>query len=539
MWWFQVATFSIPKAKMEEDLNLIIIILLFVLSCFLILVLNLMTFLNQVWLRPILIQSGMSSQGIKGPPYRFLHGNTTEINDMRSEAVKNPMELSHQMFPRIMPHVYLWTKVYGMNFLNWYGTRPQLVITDPELVKEVLSNKEGTYPKKFIQSYAEKFLGNGLFASQGEKWTKMRKLANHAFHGDCLKAMIPAMIASVEVMLQKWEQIGSVSTSIEIDAYQEFKILTSEVISRTAFGSSYKEGKNMFEMLMQLGNIVNRNNFKAGIPRFGIFRKLMWRSEDDVESDRLQEAIRVAIIKLIRKREDDAEIGREGRCCYGSDFLGSLLNAFHDSDMSRKISVDDLIDECKSFYVGGHETIASSLTWTVFLLAVHTEWQDMAREEVVEMFDHKSPCLDGVARLKIMTMIVNESLRLYPPALNLTREVEKDSKLGKFITLPAKMALSLPIIAIHHNPLLWGEDCHLFKPERFADGVSRSAAFFPFGFGPRKCVGSSFAIAEIKIALSMLLQRFRLSLSPSYVHSPFHMLTICPKDGLQIILERL
>ncbi|CAN1838739.1 Cytochrome P450 CYP749A22 [Linum perenne] len=427
MWWFQVATFPIPKAKMEEDLNLIIIILLFVLPCFLILVLNLMTFLNQVWLRPILIQSGMSSQGIKGPPYRFLHGNTTEINDMRSEAVKNPMELSHQMFPRIMPHVYLWTKVYGMNFLNWYGTRPQLVITDPELVKE------------------------------GEKWTKMRKLANHAFHGDCLKAMIPAMIASVEVMLQKWEQMGS----IEIDAYQEFKILTSEVISRTAFGSSYKEGKNMFEMLMQLGNIVNRNNFKAGIPRFGIFRKLTWRSEDDVESDRLQEAIRVAIIKLIRKRE--------GRCCYGSDFLGSLLNAFHDSDMSRKISVDDLIDECKSFYVGGHETIASSLTWT-------------------------------------MTMIVNESLRLYPPALNLTRE---------------------------------GEDCHLFKPERFADGVSRSAAFFPFGFGPRKCVGSSFAIAEIKIALSMLLQRFRLSLSPSYVHSPFHMLTICPKDGLQIILERL
>ncbi|CAN1838741.1 Cytochrome P450 CYP749A22 [Linum perenne] len=426
MWWFQVATFPIPKAKMEEDLNLIIIILLFVLPCFLILVLNLMTFLNQVWLRPILIQSGMSSQGIKGPPYRFLHGNTTEINDMRSEAVKNPMELSHQMFPRIMPHVYLWTKVYGMNFLNWYGTRPQLVITDPELVKE-------------------KFLGNGLFASQGEKWTKMRKLANHAFHGDCLKvkrAMIPAMIASVEVMLQKWEQMGS----IEIDAYQEFKILTSEVISRTAFGSSYKEGKNMFEMLMQLGNIVNRNNFKAGIPRFGIFRKLTWRSEDDVESDRLQEAIRVAIIKLIRKREDDAEIGRE-----------SLLQ---------------------------------------------------------------------------MTMIVNESLRLYPPALNLTREVEKDSKLGKFITLPAKMALSLPIIAIHHNPLLWGEDCHLFKPERFADGVSRSAA-------PRKCVGSSFAIAEIKIALSMLLQRFRLSLSPSYVHSPFHMLTICPKDGLQIILERL
>ncbi|CAN0929423.1 Cytochrome P450 CYP749A22 [Linum grandiflorum] len=506
-----------------EDLT---IILLFTLPCFLLIFLNFLKFLNQVWLRPILIQSGMNSQGIKGPPYSFLHGNTREINHMRSEAVSSPMEISHQMLPRIMPHVHLWTKIYGMNFLNWYGTRPQLVITDPELVKEVLSNKEGAFPKKFIQTYADKFLGNGLFSSQGEKWTKMRKLANQAFHGDCLKAMIPAMVASVETMLAKWE--ASVSTQIEIDAFHEFRILTSEVISRTAFGSSYKEGKNVFDMLMQLGDIVNRNNFKAGIPSFGIFFKV-WRSEDDVESDRLQEAIREGIIKLIRKRERSSSD-------HGSDFLGSLLKAFHESESSRKISVDDLIDECKSFYVGGHETITSSLTWTVFLLAIHSDWQDKARDEVLEFFDQRNPCLDGLARLKTMTMVVNESLRLYPPALNLTREVEKETKLGKF-TLPAKMALSLPIIAIHHNPLLWGEDCHLFKPTRFADGAARAAAFMPFGFGPRTCVGSSFATAEIKIALSMILQRFRWSLSPSYVHSPFHMLTICPKLGLQIVLQ--
>ncbi|CAI0390494.1 unnamed protein product [Linum tenue] len=137
-----------------------------------------------------------------------------------------------------------------------------------------------------------------------------------------------------------------------------------------------------------------------------------------------------------------------------------------------------------------------------------------------------------------MTMVVNESLRLYPPAFNLTREVERETKLGNYI-LPAKLALSLPVIAIHHNPLLWGEDCHLFKPERFAvaDGVAK--AFLPFGFGPRTCVGSSFAAAEIKIALSMILQRYKLSLSPSYVHAPFHMLTICPKHGLQILLHPL
>ncbi|CAN1152321.1 Cytochrome P450 CYP749A22 [Linum perenne] len=374
----------------------------------------------------------MASQGIKGPRYRFLLGNTKEINDMITEAVNNPMEISHQMLPRIMPHVHSWTQIYGMNFLNWYGTRPQLVVTDPELVKE------------------------------GEKWVKTRKLANQAFHGDCLKAMIPAMVTSVEAMLQRWGLMEDVK---EIDVFPEFKILSSEVISRTAFGSSYEEGRNVFGMLMKLGIIVNRNNFKVGIP--GI--KKLWRSSDDIESDKLQKDIKEGIIKLIRKREDGTSGSGKS---YGTDFLGSLLNAYHDSDVSRKITVDDLIDECKSFYVAGHETVTSSLTWT-------------------------------------MAMIVNESLRLYPPAFNLTRE---------------------------------GEDCHLFKPERFADGVAKATkydAFLPSGFGPRTCVGMNFAAAETKIALSMLLQRYKLALSPSYVHAPVHMLTICPKHGLPILLQPL
>ncbi|CAI0428242.1 unnamed protein product [Linum tenue] len=437
----------------------IILFLFFCLPCSLFLSLvSLISFLNRAWLKPIMIQSSMSRQGVNGPPYRFLHGNTKEINHMRNEALGTSMELlsHHQLLPRIMPHVYSWTKIHGMNFLNWYGTRPQLVITDPELVKEVLSNKEGAYPKKFIQSYAKKFLGNSILSSQGEKWVKTRKLANQAFHGGSLKAMIPAMIHSVEVMLQRWRDVK------EVDAFQEFKLLTSEVISRTAFGSSYVEGKNVFDMLTKLGLIVNRNNFKvSSIP--GLDK--LWRTSDDIESDKLEQAIKEAIIELIRKRE-----GRGGHF-NGSDddFLGSLLNAFHDSDLSRKITIDDVVDECKAFYVGGHETITSSLTWT-------------------------------------MAMVVNESLRLYPPVFNLTRE---------------------------------GEDCHLFKPERFAADHGLAKAFLPFGSGPRTCVGLNFAAAEIKIALSMILRRYRFSLSPSYVHAPVHMLTICPKHGLQILLHPL
>ncbi|CAK7326410.1 unnamed protein product [Dovyalis caffra] len=474
----------------------------------------------------------MRSQGMKGPPYRFLHGNTKEIYNMRNEIMSSPMELSHQMLARIQPHVYSWIKLYGMNFLSWYGPRAQLVITEPELIKEVLSNKDGAYPKLVIQNYAEKLLGDGLVLSQGKKWLKMRKLANHAFHADSLKGMIPAMIASVETMLDRWRQYGVK----EIEVFQEFKVLTSEIISRAALGSSYLEAKNIFDMLTRMALIVGRNNYKVGIS--GI--KKFFKTRDDIESEKLDQGIRDSILKVIEKRGGDD--GTEP-ASYGSDFLGLLLKAHHENDKTRKISIDDLIDECKTFYVAGHETTTSSLTWTVLFLAIHTDWQDRAREEVFQLFGQQNPCPDSIGRLKTMTMIVNESLRLYPPVFNLTREVQKEVKLGKLI-VPAKTTVCLSVLALHNNPQIWGEDAHLFKPERFADGVVKAAknnvtAFLPFGLGPRSCVGLNFALSEIKIALSMILQHYRLTLSPTYVHSPRHILTISPQYGLQILLEAL
>lgn len=142
-----------------------------------------------------------------------------------------------------------------------------------------------------------------------------------------------------------------------------------------------------------------------------------------------------------------------------------------------------------------------------------------------------------------MSMIINESLRLYPPVFNITREVQKEVRLGKMI-IPEKMAVCLPILAVHENSQVWGEDVHFFKPERFADGVAKAtkdntSGFFSFGSGPRTCVGLNFAVTEIKIALSMILQQYRVTVSPTYVHSPVHILTICPQFGLQIMLEAL
>ncbi|KAL3578620.1 hypothetical protein D5086_020124 [Populus alba] len=196
-------------------------------SClFLSIVIILVKFFHKVWWTPIRIQSSMKSQGIKGPSYRFLH---------------------------------------GMNFLQWYGPQRQLIITEPGPIKEILNNKDRAYPKAKAPNYVKQLLGDGLVTSEGEQWLKMRKLANHAFHGGSLKNMIPAMIASSEIMLERWRHYESK----EMDVFREFKVLTSEIISRTAFGSSYLEGQHIFDMLTRMAHIISGNNYRIRIPGIG------------------------------------------------------------------------------------------------------------------------------------------------------------------------------------------------------------------------------------------------------------------------------
>ncbi|KAM1437435.1 hypothetical protein ACFXTO_011576 [Malus domestica] len=142
-----------------------------------------------------------------------------------------------------------------------------------------------------------------------------------------------------------------------------------------------------------------------------------------------------------------------------------------------------------------------------------------------------------------MSMIINESLRLYTPPVSITRKVEREVRLGQLI-VPANVDLVISTIAIHHDPQIWGKDVQLFKPDRFSEGVAKATnnnvgVFIPFGLGPRTCVGLNFATTEAKIALSMILQRFSFTLSPGYIHSPLHYLTCRPQHGVQVMLHSL
>ncbi|XBJ25469.1 hypothetical protein VPH35_003117 [Triticum aestivum] len=350
--------------------------------------------------------------------------------------------------------------------------------------------------------------GEGLVGLTGEKWAHHRRVISPAFNMERVKVWIPEMSAIASSMLDKWAVQGGTHTEFEIDASKKFQTLSSDVISCVAFGSSYEEGKRVFQLQeeqIKLALLAMRTFYFPGF-RFVPTKKNRRRHS-------LNQEIRSSLRKLIETN---------GRKCEDSKNLLGLMLSASKTDNGFKMGIEEIIDECKTFYFAGKETTANLLTWATLLSALHKEWQDKARDEVHQV-----------------NMVLKETLRLYPPALSLSRTATKDVKLGK-PDIPAGMQLNLPLVDIHHDVDIWGADAEEFDPSRFADDKSyHLGAYFPFGIGPAICVGQNIAMVEAKLVIAMVLQRFVIDVSPSYVHAPMMVMTLQPQYGAQVLVRKI
>uniref|UniRef100_A0A0D6QSD7 Cytochrome P450 n=1 Tax=Araucaria cunninghamii TaxID=56994 RepID=A0A0D6QSD7_ARACU len=489
-----------------------------------------------IWWRPRQIERHLAAQGITGPSYKLLYGNLLEMKKMVQEAKSKPMELSHRILPRIIPYYDTSLQKYGRIFLYWFGTKPRLNIHDVDLIKEILSTKFGHFEKPPPTPVTKQLAGNGLASLEGHQWAKHRRIINPAFHVENLKGMIPTVAASAADMLTRWnERVGASDTEIEVS--KEFRELTADVIARTAFGSSYVAGKHIFDMQSEQTMLVVEAARSLYIPGFRFLP-----TKKNMRRWKLHKEIRRSLKMLINEREQALSMGKSKG--YGNDLLGIMMatNKQESGTQNTCMTVEDIIGECEIFFFAGHETTSVLLTWTMVLLGMHQEWQETARKEVLDICGKSVPNSDNINRLKIVTMLLNESLRLYPPGVLLLRHTYKEMQLGDF-TIPAGTELLLPILAVHHDPKLWGNDADEFNPQRFAEGVANAAkhplAFMPFSFGPRICIGLNFAMIEAKVVLAMILQQFSFSLSPSYSHAPTTVITLQPQFGAQIIVSQL
>ncbi|KAB2619636.1 cytochrome P450 734A1-like [Pyrus ussuriensis x Pyrus communis] len=447
---------------------------------------------STIWV-PLRTQTHFQKQGLRGPAYRPVVGNSAEIRRMFAEALSKPFPFHHNIVQRVAPFYHQWSAMYGKNFLYWFGLKPRVAISDPDMIKEILFNSGGSFRKIPFTPLTKYLL-----------WAFHRRIVNQAFNMERVKSWVPEIGESTMKMLEKWEDVRGGREEFELDVHKQLHLLLGDVISRTAFGSCFEEGKHVFDLQEQQMHLFTKAARSIYIPGFRFLptksNRERWRL--DKESS---ESIRTLIAKNGKNKGDSRNL------------LSLLMTPYKNPDgEDEKLGIQEVIDECKTFYFAGKETTANLLTWALLLLAQHPEWLGKKYSAFSETI----------------------SSRLYPPATMLARQATKKVKLGS-LEIPTDAQLYLTLIAIHHDTEIWGEDAHEFNPSRFLESRRHSASFIPFGLGPRICAGQTSAVVEAKLALALIIQRYSFRMSPTYVHGPMLFLTLQPQYGAQIIFTKI
>lgn len=475
---------------------------------------------------------------MKGPKPTFLHGNTREMKSICHELKPVKKQDSNNYISTLFPHLLVWREAYGPVFQYSTGGREILHVSQPDMVKDIGHWTPSELGKpSYLKKSRKALLGGGLFTVNGDEWAYQRKVMAPEFFMDKIKDMIQLIEDATAPLLEAWESIlegAGGSTEIVVDDY--VRNFSGDVISRACFGSSFAKGEEIFCKLRQLQKATAQRDAFVGLS--AVWKHLPTKSNRAIRN--LVEEVRLLILELAKANRN--ENGAEHAATHNNGLLRAIIDGSH-GPLNGGTAEEFIVGNCKSIYFAGHESTAVTAIWCLMLLATHPEWQDRVRAEALEVC-HGTMTLgvDGLHRLKILTMVIQETLRLYPPASLMMREALTDIKIGN-LDVPRGTIVQVTRLMLHLDKEAWGADANEFRPDRFANGVAAACKpahmYAPFGLGPRICIAQNLAMAEMKVLLARLLCRFAFSPSPSYRHSPAFRLTIEPEFGMPLVVTRL
>lgn len=410
--------------------------------------------------------------------------------------------------------------VVRTRFFHW----ETYFVTHPDGIQHVLQGNHRNYSKRFIEyEKLQWIVGNGLLTSDGDFWLRQRRLIQPAFHRRRIAGFAAMMRDFTREMLAEWDKKED-GTAIDLD--KEMMALTLRIVSQALFSfDSRREAEKVDEAFSFANEYV-------GVDASRPFANL-WRRVPTPRNRRFEESIATldAIVHRIiaeRRQNPAAE----------EDLLGMLMAA-RDEETGKGMTDEQVRDEVMTLLLAGHETTANALTWTFYLLSQHPDAAAKLHEEIDAVLGKRPFTLDDLPNLTYTKIVIEESMRLYPPAYSIGRVADGDDAIMGY-RIPAGTPVFMSSYVTHRRPDFWQEP-ERFDPERFTPERSEGRhrfAYFPFGGGPRLCIGENFALMEAQILLATIAQRYRLRHVPSHPVAMQPLITLRPRYGMEMTLHR-
>jgi len=409
---------------------------------------------------------------------------------------------------------------YGDVVYYKLGSRKMYLLNNPEHIKDVLVTHNRNFEKSRALKRTKIILGEGLLTNEGEPHLEQRRTIQPVFHHQRIKSYGDVMAEYASRVGEEWQN-GSV-----VNIHKEMMKLTLFIVSKTIFDSDMEtESDEIGECLTDLVTLFPQMIFPYSeyldnlpLPANRRFQN----AKDKLDS---------IIYSLIEERR--ANPGEKG------DLLSMLLEAQDEEGNGEGMKDEQVRDEALTLFLAGQESTANSLVWTWYLISTHPEVEKKVHEEVDSVLNGRLPTLDDLGKLSYTQNVFKEALRLYPPAWAIARHVLEDYEVGGYV-IPAGADIFMSQYVVHRDPRLYKEP-DSFIPERWSNEETKELprfAYFPFGGGTRRCIGEPFAWMEGVILIATIASKWKMRLVPHQKIAPQALITIRPKNGMNMIMER-